>query len=639
MSTQPNLNPEAGEALLAMCGRVRMLFAPPPTTSVTEWAEANRIIPDGASARPGPWVTESYQREIQDCITDPLVGRIVVMKSTQLGWSEIINNVIGYFIGADPKPQMLVQPRESDAKKYSRKRIAPMIEHCPSLKSRVREGKSRDGANTMLLKEYDGGFLSVGSANSAASLRSDPVAILQLDECDGYPLDVDGEGAPGDIAEHRTETFDDAKVLIGSTPAKPKGLSLIETEYNASSMGEYHVPCPSCAHMQPLVWRDPETGLYMLKFDRNEKGEVINESVRYICRACKFEIDERHKQRMLDAGRWVHKFPDRTDGRGLFIRGFRLNALYSPWRPIWASLAHKWVKAQDNPERLKTFINLSLGETFDEGGDSIEAHALAARRENFQQGAPIPNAACVLVATCDVQNNRVEIQHTAFGPGEESWLIDHHVVWGNPGHDDTWREVDEWLLQTYQHESGVMLFPSIVLIDSGDGGNTDNVYDYVVPRQNTRRRVFACKGVDYLSKPGLAAEGQTKKARVRLFTVATYAAKDRIFARLKIPKPGPGYIHLPHWVTDEYLEQLTAEKKVPFKNKKTRANHYVYVKTGPRNEALDLWVYAHAALFVLQNFADPKTYRDLTRLQGVVQAGQLPGGGSRARRVRSRGID
>lgn len=581
-----------------------------------------------------------------DCIIDPLVGRVAVRKSTQIGWSEILNNVIGYFIDADPKPIMMVQPREADAKKYSRKRIAPMIEACPSLRDKVRESKSRDGANTMLLKEFPGGFLTLGFAKSAASLRSDPIAILLEDECDAYDLDVDNEGSPSEIAEHRTETFDDAKVLIGSTPAKPKGFSLIDDEYNESSQGLYQVPCPACNYMQPMFMRDPETKLYNLIYEREDDGKVIPDSVRYLCKACKRGIDEKFKRKMLDAGGWLHRFPDMRDGRGLFRRGFHINAFYSPWRPIWASLAQKWVRATDNPQKLKTFINLSLAETFEEGGERVETSALLKRKEAFQAIAAVPKNCAVIVASVDVQRNRLECQITGFGPGEESWLIDHEVFWGDPGNErsvienqevNVWQQLDEYLLQPYPHECGAQLMPAIVLVDSGDGGNADSVYDYVLPRQNTRRRIYACKGVDYLSKPGLASEGTTKRQHIRLWTVATTAAKDRILARLKIAKPGPGYMHFPEWVTEEYFDQLTAEVRMPKPNRITRKEKFVYVQQHPRNEALDLTVYAHAGLFVLQNFLGPAVYRDLPRLLAKVQENK-PAPAHQGRRVRSRGI-
>ncbi|MGH9557510.1 MAG: terminase gpA endonuclease subunit [Terriglobales bacterium] len=178
----------------------------------------------------------------------------------------------------------------------------------------------------------------------------------------------------------------------------------------------------------------------------------------------------------------------------------------------------------------------------------------------------------------------------------------------------------------------------MTLIDSG--AHADSVYDYVLPRQHTRRRIFACKGVDYLSKPGLVSEGTTKRTNIRLWTVATYAAKDRVLARMKIPKPGPGYMHLPDWATEEYLEQLTGEKKITVRDRRTRTRKPLYVKTYTRNEALDLTVYCHAGLFILQYFIEPSTYRDLGRLAALVQQGHAPGSlvPLRMRRVRSPGL-
>lgn len=234
---------------------------------------------------------------------------------------------------------------------------------------------------------------------------------------------------------------------------------------------------------------------------------------------------------------------------------------------------------------------------------------------------------------------------TGFGPGEESWLIAHEVFWGNPGVEvdpetavnNVWEQLDQFLLKPWPHPRGAVLTPAIVLVDAG--AHADSVYDYVLPRQHTRRRIFACKGVDYLSKPGLVMEGATKKANIRLFAVATYAAKDRVFARMKIPRPGPGYMHLPDWVTDEYLEQLTGEKKITVRDKRTRTKKVIYVKTYSRNEALDLTVYCHAGLFALQNVIAPATFRDLSRLAALVADGPAPEAlRPRTRRVRSLGL-
>ncbi len=574
---------------------------------------------------------------MMNALLDPNVREVCCMKSTQVGWSEILNNIIGYFIDADPKPIMLVQPTDGTAKDYSKKRIAPMIASCPALKSRVRESTSRRAGNTMQLKEFPGGSLKITGANSGAGLRSDPIAILLMDEVDAYPYDVEGEGDPVEIATRRTDTFDDAKILKGSTPAKPTGISKIEAEWERSDQRRFHVHCPFCDHLQVLWWRDPLTQAHRLVWEKDEKGAPRAGTVRFLCAGCGQGIDEKYKQRMLDGGRWIAAHRDRIG-----IVGFHINALYSPWRQIWHELAQEWVDAQDNPEKLRTFVNLRLGETWDEGGQSFGAHILAARREEY--AAPAPIGVGVLVAAADVQHNRIEAQVMGFGAGEECWLLAHEIFWGNPGVQrdpetgfDVWEQLDEFFLQEWKHEKGMKMSPSIALVDSG--AHADSVYDYVLPRQSTHRRVFACKGVDYLARPGLVQQGFTKRAHIRLFSIATYAAKDRLFARMKIPRPGPGYLHLPDWVMQEYLEQLTGEKKISVRDRRTRRTKYVYVKTYPRNEALDLTVYCHAGLFVLQHFIDPTTYRDLTALADVVARGIKPESlRQRSRRVRSKGL-
>ena len=615
----------------------RNLWAPPPKLTISEWADAKRVLPKGTSARPGQWVTESFQREMMNALLSPNVRQVCCMKSTQIGWSEILNNIIGYFIDADPKPIMLVQPTDGTAKDYSKKRIAPMIASCPALKKRVRESTSRRAGNTIQLKEFPGGSLRITGANSGAGLRSDPIAVLLMDEVDAYPYDLEGEGDPIEIATRRTDTFDDAKILKGSTPAKPKGISKIEAEWERSDQRRFHVPCPFCGHLQPLWWRDPLTLSHRLVWEKDEAGAPRPGTVRYLCVGCGQGIDEKHKQRMLDGGRWIAAFPDR-----IHIAGFHINALYSPWRSIWHELAQEWMEAQDNPEKLRAFVNLRLGETWDEGGEGFGAHILSARREEY--AAPVPNGVGVLVAAADIQHNRIEAQIMGFGAGEECWLLAHEIFWGNPGLQtdpetgfDVWDQLDKFLLQQWKHEKGMALTPAIALVDSG--AHADSVYDYVMPRQHTQRRIFACKGVDYLAKPGLVQQGYTKRAHIRLFSIATYAAKDRMFARMKIPRAGPGYFHLPDWVMQEYLEQLTGEKKIAVRDRRTRRTKYVYVKTYPRNEALDLTVYCHAALFVLQHFIDPTTYRDLGILAETVARGIEPETlRQRNRRVRSKGL-
>jgi len=590
--------PEIGTHLLgaenfkAATRRATSLFAPPPDITVSEWARRNRVLPKGTTSRPGAFRPEKFQVEMMDAILDPNVHEVAIQKSTQVGYTDaVLNNIIGYVIDVDPKPIMLVQPTIDNAKDFGKKRIAPMIANCSALREKVREATSRRAGNTLTLKEYPGGFLKLTGANAGSGLRSDPVPIVLFDEVDGYPEDVDGEGDPIEIGTRRTDQFPEYKIVKGSTPARPKEFSRIVKAYERSDQRLFHVPCPFCGFEQPLVWRDPVTKDYRLVYTVKENGGVDRASVAYLCAKCRGRITERYKQQMLDGGAWVPRFPGRE------VVGFFINALYSPWRENWHELAQEWSEAnrEQNPEKLKAFINLRLGEPWEEDGDELEAHSLRARCEKYPEDADVPIGVGLLTASVDVQGDRLETVVKGWGAKEESWLIAYQQFFGDPGREGVWNDLDEFLLTKFRHASGREITISATMVDSG-GHNTDDVYKFVKARQS--RRVFALKGASDKGKEILSKYSLNNRLKVKLFTIGTDTAKDRIFARMKIPAPAPGYMHLPDWIEDEYLEQLTSEKAVP-RYRKGKGRVREYIKTRARNEALDLEVYALAALYSL----------------------------------------
>jgi phage terminase large subunit GpA-like protein len=587
-------HPSALVNFAAVLARVYNHYDPPPDISVSEWAVRNRVLPKGTTSRPGPFKPEKFQIEMMDVVLDPLVHEVVIQKSTQVGYSDaVINNICGYYVDADPKPIMLVQPTIENAKDYGKKRITPMIESCPALRLKIKPPTSRRAGNTLALKEFPGGFLKLTGANSGAGLRSDPVPVVLFDEVDGYPIDVDGEGDPVAIGTRRTDGYADYKIVKGSTPAKPKGISPIERDFLRSDMRRFHVPCPFCSVRQPLRWRDPTppagSGMYRLFYSVDADGQVDPKSVAYICSGCQKHIPERYKQQMLNAGEWLAEFPDRA------TVGFHINALYSPWRENWNALAQEWHDAnkENNPEKLKAFINLRLGETWEEQGDSVEALTLKSRVEPYQ--AEVPDGVGLLTAAVDVQADRLECVVKGWGDKEESWLIAYQQLFGDPGQEAVWNELDSFLLSTWEHSSGQKVRIACTMIDSG-GLHTDSVYRFVRARQ--ARRIFALKGSSESGKEILGKFSINNQYRVKLWLIGTDTAKDRIFARMKIPGPGPGFMHLPDFVEDEYLAQLTSEKAVR-RYRRGKGTTREYIKTRARNEALDLEVYALAALYVL----------------------------------------
>ncbi len=75
------------------------LSRPPPALTVSQWSERYRFLSRKDSARPGRWRSEPHQRAIMDAFNDPAVREAIVKAASQVvGKSQMLNNVIGYFV-------------------------------------------------------------------------------------------------------------------------------------------------------------------------------------------------------------------------------------------------------------------------------------------------------------------------------------------------------------------------------------------------------------------------------------------------------------------------------------------------------------------------------------------------------------
>ena len=74
------------------------------------------------------------------------------------------------------------------------------------------------------------------------------------------------------------------------------------------------------------------------------------------------------------------------------------------------------------------------------------------------------------------------------------------------------------------------------------------------------------------------------------------SVKDAVYARLKLTEPGPGFVHFSRDRDAEYFRQLTAERVVTRFEKGRPIRSWQPKRDGERNEALDTFVYASAAL-------------------------------------------
>ena len=597
-------------------------LTPDPLLTVSEWADRHRVLSSKSSSEPGRWRTARtpYLKAIMDCLspTSPL-ERVVFMKGAQVGATETGSNWIGYVIHHAPGPMMAVWPTVEMAKRNSKQRIDPLIEESPVLSELIAPARSRDSGNTILAKEFRGGVLVMTGANSAVGLRSMPVRYLFLDEVDGYPIDVEGEGDAISLAEARTRTFARRKIFIVSTPTI-SGASAIEREYEASDQRRYFVPCPHCSHRQ---W---------LRFEqlRWEKGRP--ETAVYVCEACDVPIAEHHKTWMLEHGEWRAT----AEGTGK-TAGFHLSSLYSPlgWR-AWREIAAAWEaavsKETGSSAAIKTFKNTELGETWVEEGEAPDWQRLLERREDYAIGT-IPAGGLLLTAGADVQKDRIEVSVWAFGRGKEAWLIEHRVLMGDTARDAVWKALGGMLAETWTHASGAAMPLARLALDTGFA--TQEAYAFV--RACRDARVMAVKGVRTGSMGGAALIGTPtavdvsqagKKLRrgIKVYAVAVGLAKLEFYNHLRqsaevaddgvtVTYPA-GFVHLPK-IDAEFIQQLCAEQLI---TRRDRNGFPVreWQKVRERNEALDCYVYARAAAAAagLDRFEE-RHWRELERQLGL----------------------
>lgn len=640
-------------------------LAPDPDLKVSDWADEYRKLSSKASAEAGEWRTSRtpYLREIMDAmsVSHPATDGDF-MKGTQIGGSEAIYNAIGYFVDRAPGPLMLVMPTTDTGKRISRQRLQPMIDETPALAKRFSEAKSRNSANTVLMKDFAGGYLVVAGANSGPGLRSIPVRVLLMDEVDAYPDDVDGEGDPCAVAEKRTDTFSRAKRFTCSSP-KIKGKSRIERRYQRGTRARYHVPCPHCAHEQWLRWDQ-------MRWDMEQRRELVCRTCAtvseltadatpaacphchgpvdadqvvtkptddvadawYECEACSNRIDEHHKTVMLERGRHIHEQPGvgeiladddphphaiwaRIGGQvRRFLPRFRrplswhVSALYSPlgWFS-WRKAAQQFVEAdkggfveETGESLMQVFANTVLGEAYEIAGEQPKDAVLKLRAEPYQLGQ-VPAGGLLLTAGVDVQGDRLEIKVKAYGRGQESWLVDYQRIYYPVGATkptaDTWEQLIALRDKAYPHAGGATVRIAAMAIDSGY--LTADVYDFA--RKWARKHIIATKGVSGRGKPLLGLptatevshQGRKIKTGGKVWPMGVDTAKEQVYKQLEIAEPGPGYMHFPAGLPDEYYEGLTAEKLV--RKRRRGVDTIEWVKVRDRNEPLDLEVMCRAA--------------------------------------------
>jgi phage terminase large subunit GpA-like protein len=579
---------------MKMIRRSLSLLDLPATLKIWEWAERNRRMGKNVTAKPGRYsiATAPYQREPQESFTDPEVQTTVLYWAKRLGKTEMINNLHGWVIECLQLNILVVYPTLDSAKKWSKQFFMPMVRTTQCLTRLLKRQRSRDSANTILSKEFEGGStISAIGTNSVSGYRQVQAPVVTCDEIDA--MEDGPEGDPITLSFGRAENYQNNIQVVASTATEvvpPRegqtGTgSRIHDWWLKSDQRKWFVPC-GCGAWHVLAWSN-------VKWPKKENGEHELEKAYYETPCCGAKWHDYDRLKAIIAGEWRATAPFKG------IRGYWLNGLNTvfPHKKGYKTKLHQFAgefyHAYTSGEAARiSWKNTFLCEPHEQTAEKIDASPLLERCEDYSP-QKLPNEIAVITAAVDVQGDRLEVEAVGIGDSEESWGVEYLKLIGDPEKDEVWNDLKNALSKKYQRADGTELSISCCVIDLGHcpGRVRKFIKACGLPRVYG---VYGARG----KQVNLVTAKHNKFYKMFSYSVNTVLAKDTIFARLKLKDMGARYMHFPVSYERDYFDGLTAEE-VHVKYPHGFPERF-YEKVRARNEPLDLRVYWLAALDILR---------------------------------------
>lgn len=566
----------------------REAWTPQPLLTPSEWAQEHRRLSRAQSPRSGPWENEQapYLAGLMDLCVREGVHEITIRKAAQVGVSEAMRNVIGYFASHEPDPVMLTLPTEKKGRQIVGRRLIPMFRETRVLRQLLVGDAEELQLGQIILR--NGFSLVLAWAGSPTSLASDPIRVCINDEVEKYPTTSGKESDPVSLARDRTRVYGDQRLVVNTSTPTTEGGMITRLWKSATIHLDYHVPCPRCGHFQPLtfdrlIWEKPKR-----KLQPNQLAAWIQDKgkVRYQCARCRHKIDQAKKGQMVRAGRWLSK-NQRIDADGKLLGqwpvgthvGVQLSALPCLW-VTWEDIVASFIMARGNPMATMTFRNQTLGEPFEQQISHTRPSVFLEKSRQGHRAGVLPPWTGVLLATADTQQDHFYFGIRAWGPGFISRRIDHGVV-------GSFAELKARCLEAsfgFSEKSWAPLKPSMLLIDSGGTGlacgasRTSEVYQFALTDPG---RIKAIKGMSrpsgipvrtsYIAYNPPHRPGTTLK--LMLYLLDTHYFKELLTARILATEEIPQDTNVAKlqksdaWqlsdVDDpEYSRQMASEQKV-----------------------------------------------------------------------------
>lgn len=603
------------------------LLKPAIRISTTVWAETYRRMTSEESEMVGKFDCNRTPalEYVYDCLDNWQVYIVVVMKASQIGWSELTNNFLGKLIHTNPCKIMMAFPGLKLCRNYSREKLQKLIDNTKVLRDIVNIGVAKESFDHF---KFPGGWLKLTTLGSIQSVLSSSIKVIIIEEPSQVKNDLVNQGDPLELAIGRQKTFNigQKKLIFGGTPTH-KDFCRVDNAYRKSNQLVFKAECHICGELSELSFDNLKYDEYPDRFIDEVYGKYNPYSAYYECPHCQGRWSFEEKSQNIINGK-KHGF---TDEWGNFSKGwhqtressvsnmvgFHIPELLNSFSDSsdYVTLAKKEILAKLALEKgfenlMKDYMNNNRGLPYASGVSAMEVEEMITLRKNYPEHI-VPTDGLVLTMGVDVQDNRFAYVIRAWGRNNNSWLVTWKEIFGDVKVQEiehgkfigVWGELWDIILSEIPHAEGKKLNIAACSIDSGD--NTELVYRFVKAINEYHPQVFATKGVrdlrfsddEIYREPSVLDITGDKQARktiaermgVTLFHLGAHRAHDEILTRVALNKNRDARSNIYYFNEQSYgnyEQQMLSCRKIIDMDSSYNKSVYKLIP-GKRKEAMD----------------------------------------------------
>ena len=585
-------------------------MASPGRLGLEAWAKRYIRVPDGPHAGKPFTVRRAPWRQILRDMTSPQLEQISIRASVQSGKTAALI-LAALFHLSRGRSVLLFEPDEV-LQRHLAERIQTFALH--STDGKLIEAFS--GMRSPFKREHeDGGRLEVLNAAARGAGLSRTADVVVVDELRAFQTDM------LQVLTDRMAAYGGKGKLITASSAGFEGDCRTTSELQKSDFRMWFMRCGDCGQESIARWEAVTLA----------KGGA---PASYSMPCCGVVLDDAGLAKAVQAGRWK---PTRkpTVAR---TRGYALSAIDgSPFETL-ATLDRAWSRAvaqrklTGSMAEIRDFQTGRLALPFSAAtAGGVTPEKIAQTCTEDYDASKVPGWASVVIASVDVQDNRLEVETSAWGAEQveeeeeatsiRGWdapefkglrydgkwfklrraALRYEKLRGDPGQPEIWDALATICEEPIPHESGVQLRPAVTGVDTG-GHYASMVSEFVKARGSGHvcmKGLSSERNAGSLSRMSVTVDSLTQYGEAGLMLVATSAAKHSIFSMLRASIAGDRPRALV-WPQDQSrygvaeFEGVCSESLERVLDRKTGATRLHWRKVRRDNEMLDLLVYSLA---------------------------------------------